>query len=89
MGIIKTIICVAILLIGISLIFGVTKMSDEQYDCLEEIAEDYCEDNGMEFSYVVGQYSFFCAENERQTSHFDLERYSFLEDEIENCGELK
>jgi len=89
MGIIKTLICIALILVGIAFIVGITQISEEQNDCLEEIAEDYCEDNGMEFSHISGGYAFFCMENERQTMLFDLERYEFLEDEVEDCGDLK
>jgi len=86
MGIIKNLICIAILLVGIAFIFGITKMSDEQYDCLEEIAEDYCEDNGMEFERVLIFNQFSCKEDERAIG---FEIYKFLEDEVEDCGELK
>ena len=86
MGIIKTLICIAILLVGISFIVGITKMSDEQYDCLEEIAENYCEDNGMEFERVLLLNQFSCKEDERAIG---FEIYNFLEDEVEDCEELK
>lgn len=86
MGIIKTLICIAILLVGIAFIFGITKMSDEQYDCLEEIAENYCEDNDMEFNRVLLLHQFSCKEDERAIK---FEIYNFLEDEIKECGDLK
>lgn len=84
MGIIKTLICIAILLVGIAFIFGITKMSEEQYDCLEEIAENYCEDNGMEFNGVLLLPQFSCKEDERAIK---FEIYNFLEDEIKECGD--
>ena len=84
MGIIKTLICIAILLVGISFIFGLTKMSDEQYDCLEEIAENYCEDNGMEFSNILLLDQFSCKKDERSIK---FEIYNFLKDEVEECGD--
>ncbi len=85
MTIIKNLICIAILLVGIAFIFGITSMSDEQYDCLEEIAEDYCEDNGMEFdSIFYGINRFSCKEDERAIG---FKIYRFLEDEAEDCEE--
>ena len=85
MGLIKIIIilaiCVAILWVVVSLV----QVPSEEYDCLKEIAENYCEDNGMEFrklTYFIYPGDFTCVEDERSVR---LKFYKFLEDEIEGC----
>ena len=87
MGFIQNIICIALLLIGIAFIFGVTYMPDEQQECLEEIAEDYCEDNGFVFESIhiynpIIPGGFECREDERSIKR---KLYKFLDDEIEEC----
>jgi len=85
MGIVKIIIYSALILIGIAFIFGVTSMPDEQQECLEEIAEDYCEDNDMYFEGIAIFHfnNFACMEDERSVTNFKV--YKFLDDEIEEC----
>ena len=89
MGLIKTIIIAALIVVGILFFLAMIQISTEQDDCLEEIAEDYCKDNGMSFNNVhksdiafIRPGDFSCKDNERATK---LEFYSFLEDEIEEC----
>lgn len=86
MGLIKTIITIAICIAVFCLVANLLQIPDDEYDCLEEIAEDYCEDNGMLLSKVYISIEmrkvFTCEEDERS---FSLKAYKFLEDEIEEC----
>ncbi len=90
MGFIQNIICIALLLVGIALIWGVMLIPEEQYECFEEIAEDYCEDNGMYFEKVYRYHPsgkvFECKSDERSIKH---KLYNFLDDEIEECEDRK
>ena len=87
MGLIKSIIYIAMGVVGIVLIIALVQISNEQNDCLKEIAEDYCEDNGLELGGIHRGIIFYpgdfsCKEDERSAK---LEFYKFLEDEIEDC----
>ena len=52
--------------------------------CLIEIAEDYCEDNGMEFNslYYYSEINFRCLEGGRG---MDVFKYRFTGEELERC----
>ncbi len=86
MGLIEKIICIALIVVGICLIIGVFQISNWQNDCLEEVAEDYCEDNGLEFGGIHILNKFSCREDERS---IDFKIYNFLEDEIEECKDRR
>ena len=86
MGLIEKIIYIALVVVGIILIIAVAQIPYKQNDCLKEVAEDYCEDNGMEFSKLHILNKFSCIENERLV---DFKIYNFLEDEIEECKDRK
>ena len=80
-----------IVILGILVLFlmVILLLLPKNNDCLEEIAEDYCEDNNMDFVRVLGfnfilPGNFMCTENERSIK---LKFYKFLEKEIEECKE--
>ncbi len=52
--------------------------------CLEKIAEDYCESEGLYFDEINWGFGwgFWCRENLRRR---EFKRYNFLEEEIEEC----
>ena len=52
--------------------------------CLEEMAENYCEDNGVNFDKIYWgfRWRFSCKENSRQ---IDTLNFLFLEEEVEEC----
>lgn len=85
MGLIKLIlggivIVVCCMLIG-TMVISLMSIFPINNDCLEEVAEDYCEDNGMIFGNIYGR-GFTCKEDERS---FTFKAYKFLDDEIEEC----
>ncbi len=88
MGLIKTLIIIAICVAIFGIVFNFIQFPQDGYDCLEEIAEDYCEDNNMILYKVHSNFlpvrpgDFSCKENDRSTK---LKFYNFLEDEIEEC----
>ena len=85
MGLIKTIcLIILIMLFGYFLWGAMKQFVPNNNDCLEEIAEGYCEDNGMIYvnSYLGG--IFICKEDERAVR---AKTYKFLEDEIKECKE--
>ena len=85
MGIIKTILSGVVLIIIsvllLAMFFALVDVFPIDDDCLEEIAEDYCESNGMIFGNIYGR-GFTCKEDERS---FTFKAYRFLEEEIEDC----
>ena len=86
MGIASAIIMIVLVLaIGV---FVMTVITFNNNDCFKEIAENYCEDQGMSLDriYLAKTFSFSCKEDERSMNR---EVYRFLEDEIEECKEKK
>ena len=86
MGLLSNIIYIALVVVGIILIIAVVQIPYEQNNCLKEIAEDYCEDNGMELDGIHILNKFSCREDERS---IDFKVFNFLEDEIEECEDRK
>lgn len=82
MGLIKTIITIAICIAIFFIVLNYVQMPQDEHDCLEEIAEDYCIDNGLVFDGMWFYQRFTCAGDERSIK---VELYKFLEDEIEEC----
>ena len=85
MGFLK--IYLIIVLCLVSILAGVMIYKNNffpEIPCLEEIAEDYCEEQGLYFDEISLDFGwgFWCIENLRQTG---FTRYKFLEDEIEGC----
>lgn len=86
MGLIKTIIIIAICVAIFCVVFNFAHIPQDEYDCLEEIAEDYCEDNDMSLGMVyvgVGIGKVFACEKDERSLRYEV--YKFLEEEIEEC----
>ena len=71
------------ILIGIMIYSAFIEPSKYDKDCLEQIAENYCVEQGMEFDRVNRvDKKFYCLTNNRKT---ESEKFRFLEEELEEC----
>jgi len=85
MGLIRTItLIVLIVLFGYFFWGAMKQFVPSDNECLEEIAGDYCEDNGMVFGKIYVGKTFTCKEDERAVM---FKTYKFMEDEIKECEE--
>ena len=87
MGITSTVTTI-ILIVGF-IMFFVWVMYPESMDkeCLEEIAEEVCHNNGLKFdsvTHVLDPPYFYCKETVRS---YDTIKFKFLPEEIEECAE--
>jgi len=69
-----------IVIIGFCFVYGIISFQTD--DCLNKIAENYCEENGMYFGEMSFPSGFVCMEDKRS---LDFKLYKFLEEEKEGC----
>lgn len=60
--------------------------SKKEFDCLREIAKDFCEERGQ-ISIQVNQPRFFCVDSRRDSTS-DGNDYKFLPEEKQKCKDF-
>ena len=76
-------IVVFFLLIGFFIYYNYLSL---EVPCLEEVAENYCENEGFPFDRIVWsnlRWHFYCKENPREIN--SIKDYNFLKEELEGC----